>query len=366
MLQILDLKRQYQSLKPEIDRAVEGVLAGGHYIMGPNVKAFEGEMASYLGSAQTIAMNSGTDALHLALRVLGIGPGDEVITTAFTFAATSEAIGILGATPVLVDVDPSTYNLRPDLVAAAVTPRTKAIIPVHLYGQPCDMQAILDLGIPVIEDCAQSIGSSYKGRKTGTLGVIGCYSFFPTKNLGAAGDGGMCATDDSALAERLRMLRSHGWKKKYYQEIIGVNSRLDEIQAAILRVKLPHLDAWNAARRKVAARYDQLLARIPGVTLPGRLGETEPVFHQYTVRVPDRDRVAQAFKEAQIETQIYYPYPLHLLPIHAGLGQGEGAFPESERACREVLSIPMFPELTDAEQDRVIATLEGALSALSR
>ena len=370
MLSICDLARQYQGLKAEIDAAVAGVLASGHYIMGPNVKALEQEIASYLGTSNAIAMNSGTDALHLALRALEIGPGDEVITTAFTFAATSEAIGMVGATPVLVDIDPGTFNIRPDDVERAITPRTRAVLPVHLYGQPADMGPLVAFAerhrLAIVEDCAQSIGSTWSPpgqapRKTGTIGTIGCFSFFPTKNLGAAGDGGMCVTDDPELAGRLRMLRSHGWKRKYFQEILGVNSRLDDIQAAILRVKLPHLEEWNASRRRLAARYDRLLAGIPGVSTPKSLEGTVPVFHQYTVRVPDRDRVAAELKQAGIETQVYYPYPLHLLPIHAQLGKGEGAYPEAERACREVLSLPMFPELTEAEQDTVVERLAEAV-----
>ncbi|MBM3271556.1 MAG: DegT/DnrJ/EryC1/StrS family aminotransferase, partial [Candidatus Sericytochromatia bacterium] len=274
-MQVCDLKRQYQALKPELDAAVAKVLESGHYIMGPTAKQFEQEITEFLGTSHAIAMNSGTDALHLALRALEIGPGDEVITTAFTFAATSEAIGILGATPVLVDIDPATYNLSPDAVRAAITPRTRAIIPVHLFGQPADLEPILaaagERDIAVVEDCAQSTGATWHGRYTGTLGTIGCFSFFPSKNLGAAGDGGMCTTADPALADRLRMLRSHGWKRKYYQEVIGVNSRLDEIQAAILRVKLPHLPAWNARRLEIARRYDHLLADVPEVVVPGTL-----------------------------------------------------------------------------------------------
>jgi len=354
-LQTCDLTRQYLALKSEIDAAVSDVLASGHYIMGPRAKAFEQEVATFLGTPHAIAMNSGTDALHLALRALGIGPGDEVVTTAFTFAATSEAIGILGATPILVDIDPATFNLRPDLVEQAITPRTKAIIPVHLFGQPCDME-------PIVEDCAQSIGATWRGRQTGTLGTIGCFSFFPSKNLGAAGDGGMCVTGDADLAERLRMLRSHGWRRKYFQEIIGVNSRLDEIQAAVLRVKLPHLASWNQQRRAIAERYDALLAGLEGVSRPGGLPETEPVFHQYCVRVPRRDDVMATMRDEGIETQVYYPYPLHLLPIHAPLGHGEGAFPEAERASREVLALPMFPELKDTEQARVCDALAKAFA----
>ncbi|MBM3270846.1 MAG: DegT/DnrJ/EryC1/StrS family aminotransferase [Candidatus Sericytochromatia bacterium] len=367
-LQVCDLKRQYQALKPEIDAAVAKVLESGHYIMGPTARQFEQEIAVFLGTPHAVAMNSGTDALHLALRALEIGPGDEVITTAFTFAATSEAIGILGATPVLVDIDPATYNLSPGAVRAAVTPRTRAIIPVHLFGQPADMEPILAMaaerGIAVVEDCAQSTGATWHGRHTGTLGTIGCFSFFPSKNLGAAGDGGMCTTADPALGDRLRMLRSHGWKRKYYQEVIGVNSRLDEIQAAILRVKLPHLPAWNARRLEIARRYDHLLADVPEVVVPGTLPDTVPVFHQYTIRVPRREQIAAAMKEAGIETQVYYPYPLHLLPIHASLGLAQGALPESEKASGEVLSLPIFPELTDAEQDRVVGALKAALRSL--
>ncbi|MBU6429714.1 MAG: DegT/DnrJ/EryC1/StrS family aminotransferase [Cyanobacteria bacterium REEB65] len=370
-LAICDLTRQYESMRAEIDAAVAAALASGHYIMGPNVKAFEQEIAAYLGTDHAIVMNSGTDALHLALRALGVGPGDEVVTTAFTFAATSEAIGIVGATPVLADIDAATFNVDAAAVEQAITSRTKAILPVHLYGQPVDMGPLRELaqrrGIAIVEDCAQAIGSTWAPaggdpRKTGTIGTIGCFSFFPTKNLGAAGDGGMCVTADPALAERLRMLRSHGWKSKYYQEVLGVNSRLDEIQAAILRVKLPYLESWNADRRRIAARYDRLLASLPGVATPGTLPDTLPVFHQYTVRVRDRDRVAGELKAAGIETQVYYPYPLHLLPIHAGLGKTAGAYPEAERACREVLSLPMFPELAELEQDRVVAALRQAVT----
>ena len=366
MISICDTARQYQSLKAELDAAVLDSLASGRYIMGPNVKAFETEIAEYLGLEHAIAMNSGTDALHLALRALGIGPGDEVITTAFTFAATSEAVGILGGTPVLVDIEPGTFNLDVNKIAAAITTRTKAIIPVHLFGQPCDMGPILALasqhGLAVVEDCAQAMGATWQGRKVGTIGTIGCFSFFPTKNLGGAGDGGLCATADAAIADRIRMLRSHGWKKKYFQEVIGVNSRLDDVQAAILRVKLPHLDRWNAARRAIAAAYDRAFDPLRDVSVPGTLPETEPVFHQYTVRVQGRDLVAAALKTEGIETQVYYPYPLHLLPIHAELGKGAGAYPEAERACSEVLSLPMFPELALDEQEAVIAAVKKVLS----
>lgn len=365
-LAICDMKRQVAALEPALTEAVRQVLASGHFIMGPNVKAFEQEFAAALGSPHAIACNSGTDALHLALRALEVGPGDEVITTSFTFAATSEAIGIVGATPVLVDIDPDTYALDVEQVARAIGPRTRVVLPVHLYGQPVPMGPLLDLanrhGLHVVEDCAQATGATWQDRFVGTLGAVGCFSFFPTKNLGAPGDGGMCLTADATLAERLRMLRSHGWKRKYYQELLGINSRLDEVHAAILRLKLPHLVAWNARRRELAARYDALLAEVPGVVRPGRVAGTSPVFHQYTVRVPARDAVADFLKAEGIETQVYYPYPLHRLPIHEPLGLGEGSLPEAERACREVLSLPMFPELEDAEVDRVVATLREALA----
>ncbi|MEB3237019.1 MAG: DegT/DnrJ/EryC1/StrS family aminotransferase [Candidatus Sericytochromatia bacterium] len=367
-LAICDMKRQVAALEPALTDAVREVLASGYFIMGPNVKAFEQEFAAALGSAHGIACNSGTDALHLALRALGIGPGDEVITTAFTFAATSEAIGIVGATPVLVDIDPVTYAMNLDQVARAIGPRTRVLLPVHLYGQPVPMGGLLELarthGLHVVEDCAQATGARVGDRHVGTLGTIGCFSFFPTKNLGAPGDGGMCLTDDPALAETLRMLRSHGWKRKYYQELLGINSRLDEVHAAILRIKLPHLEAWNSRRRELADRYDRLLADVAEVGLPGRIPGTTPVFHQYTVRVPERDAVAAFLKAEGIETQVYYPYPLHLLPIHVAMGLEPGSLPEAERACHEVLSLPMFPELLDGEVDRVVDALRRALASL--
>ncbi|MEB3204464.1 MAG: DegT/DnrJ/EryC1/StrS family aminotransferase [Candidatus Sericytochromatia bacterium] len=362
------MKRQVASLEPALTEAVREVLASGYFIMGPNVKAFEQEFAAALGSAHAIACNSGTDALHLALRALGIGPGDEVITTAFTFAATSEAIGIVGATPVLVDIDPATYAMDLGQVAQAIGPRTRVLLPVHLYGQPVPMDGLMALArahdLFVVEDCAQATGARCGDRFVGTIGTIGCFSFFPTKNLGAPGDGGMCLTDDPALAETLRMLRSHGWKRKYYQELLGINSRLDEVHAAILRLKLPRLEGWNQRRQALAARYDSLLAQVPGVGLPGRVPDTTPVFHQYTVRVPARDAVAAFLKAEGIETQVYYPYPLHLLPIHASLGLTVGSLPEAERACDEVLSLPMFPELLDEEVDRVVDALRRALTSV--
>ncbi|MGH7201836.1 MAG: DegT/DnrJ/EryC1/StrS family aminotransferase, partial [Planctomycetaceae bacterium] len=272
MIPICDLKQQYQTLKAEIDAAMQDVAANSHYILGPNVKALEQELAEYCGCEHAVGVNSGTDALHLALRALGVGPGDEVITTPFTFIATTEAICMVGATPVFVDIDPETFNIDPQCIEPAVTKRTKAILPVHLYGQPCEMDAIMAIanthGLKVVEDCAQAIGAEYKGRKVGTFGDAGCFSFFPSKNLGCMGDGGMLTTNAPAVYERVEMLRRHGGKVKYHHSEIGVNSRLDELQAAILRVKLPHLDRWSDLRRRHAYRYNALLPQTTGVICP--------------------------------------------------------------------------------------------------
>jgi dTDP-4-amino-4,6-dideoxygalactose transaminase len=310
-----------------------------------------------VGSAHGVGLNSGTDALHLALRALDIGPGDEVITTPFSFVATTEAIGIVGARPVFVDIDPSTYNIDPMLIEAAVTPRTRAIIPIHLYGHPAPMHEIVAIArkhkLAVIEDCAQAIGAKIGDRTVGTFGEFGALSFFPSKNLGAYGDGGMIVTNDGTLADRVRSLRGHGGRVKYYHEEIGVNSRLDEIQAAILRVKLPHLESWTERRRAVAGRYTAAFAAL-GIQLPGDPPDGRHVYHQYTIRVRDRGRVQDELRSAGVQTMVYYPVPLHLQQVHASLGQGEGTFSHSERAASEVLSIPMFPELAPAVQDRVI------------
>lgn len=364
MIPILDLKQQYNELREPMLRAIEDVLENGAFINGPNVKALEREVAAYLGAAHGVGLNSGTDALHLALRALDIGPGDEVITTPFTFVATTEAIGIVGATPVFVDIDPATYNMDPQLIEAVITPRTRAILPVHLYGAPAPMGAIMEIArkhdLYVIEDCAQAIGATIDGRFVGTIGDIGAFSFFPSKNLGAYGDGGMLVTNDESLALRARSLRGHGGRIKYYHEELGVNSRLDELQAAILRVKLPHLDEWISKRRAVAQRYTEALGDL-GVQLPVDARNARHVFHQYTIRVLERDRVQSELNAAGVQTMIYYPVPLHLQKVHAALGQGEGSFPESERAAREVLSIPMFPELNPQVQDRVIEAVRTAV-----
>lgn len=373
MIPILDLIRQHRQLRPELERAFGEVLDAGAFINGPNVKALEEEVASYIGVPDAVGLNSGTDALHLALRALDIGPGDEVITTPFTFIATTEAIGMVGATPVFVDIDPATFNIDPAAIEAAITPRTKAIIPVHLYGLPAPMDEINAVAakhhLAVVEDCAQSIGSTLNGVRTGALGTIGAFSFFPSKNLGACGDGGMIVTADEQLAERVRRLRAHGAAVKYYHDELGVNSRLDELQAAILRVKLPHLEKWIERRRTIAAWYTVELGRLSGIGLPlsPQQQNVRHVYHQFTIRVLDdqRDRVARDLREAGVQTMVYYPVPLHLQSVHANMHLGEGAFPHAERAAREALSLPMFPELRDTEIDHVVSSLEKSLKRQS-
>jgi dTDP-4-amino-4,6-dideoxygalactose transaminase len=365
MIPLLDLGRQYRALKAEIDAAVLGVLESGHFIDGPNVKAFEAELARYTNGAHVVGLNSGTDALALALRALDVGPGDEVVTTPFTFIATAEAITLCGATPVFADVDPATLLIDPNAVAAAISNRTKVILPVHLYGLPADMYRIGKLaakhGLAVVEDCAQALGALAGDRCAGTAGTIGAISFFPSKNLGAYGDGGAAITDDAALADRIRTLRTHGAHVKYHHEEPGVNSRLDEIQAAILRCKLPRLDAWIVKRQAVAAKYRTALHGVEGVVLP----PDDPLhtYHQFTVRVQARDDVAAFLREEGIATAVYYPVPLHLQRAYEHLGVPEGSFPIAERAAREVLSLPIFPEMEDDEIAVVARALERAASA---
>ena len=367
MIPMLDLTVQYRALKPEIDAAVAEVFEHGHFINGPHVQAFEAEIAAYLNIPYAVALNSGTDALHLALRALDIGPGDEVITTPFTFAATTEAIGIVGATPVFADIDPRTFAIDPQQVERLIGPRTKAVLPVHLYGTPAAMGEIMAIaqrcGVAVIEDCAQSIGAKVGGEATGTIGDIGCFSFFPSKNLGAYGDGGMLVTRSERIAARVRALRAHGGAVKYHHEELGVNSRLDEVQAAILRVKLPHLDDWNAQRRTIAQRYTEQLQHVPGLDTPSCAPASLPVYHQYTVRVDQRDALRKLLGDVGIQTMVYYPMPLHLQPVHAHLGLGPGVFPHAERAAAEVLSLPIYPELDVLDQERVIAAIAMARQA---
>jgi len=354
-IQMVDLHAQVAALRPDLDAAIAEVLDSGAFVRGPFVKRFVDALGAYYGGAHALGVGNGTDALQIAYMAVGVGPGDEVVMPAFTFVATAEAAALLGATPVFVDVDPRTFNLDPAQVEAALTERTKAIVPVHLFGQAADVDPILALaearGLAVVEDAAQSVGARYKGRLTGLLGDVGCLSFYPSKNLGAYGDGGALLTPDDATAAALRRIANHGAERKYYHTEVGVNSRLDALQAAILSVKLPHLDAWTAARRAAADRYDERLAGLDGITLPHRAPYADHAFHQYTIRVHGgrRDALAAHLKAAGIPTMIYYPVPLHRLPVFAGLGYAEGSLPESERASREVLSLPMHPALTDEQ-----------------
>lgn len=361
MIPILDLKRQYEQIGQEIEKEVVDVLRSGSYILGKHNKALESELAEYIGVKHSIALNSGTDALHLALRALDIGPGDEVITVAFTFVATTEAIGIVGAKPVFVDIDADTFNIDVERIENAITPKTKAILPVHLYGQPCDMDVIMDIArrhdLFVIEDCCQAIGAKYKGKMVGSFGDVGCFSFFPTKNLGAMGDGGLLTTNSQLINDRVIALRNHGGAVRYYHDEIGVNSRLDEIQAAILRVKFKHIDSWNKKRRENAYRYNELFANYEDVQTPTELDDTYCVYHQYTVKIPNRDEVHKLLQEAGIGAMLYYPVPLHLQKVHEYLGVKQGALPVTEHNTTLVISLPMFPELTAEEQKTVAETL---------
>ncbi len=367
-IQMVDLRGPYRAIQEEIDAAIQAVLDATQFIKGPAVGQFESDLAGYLGVPHVIGVGNGTDALQIAYMALGIGPGDEIITPAFTFIATAEAAALVGATPVFADIDPATFTLDPAHVEALITPRTRAIVPVHLFGQSADMDPILDLahrhGLAVIEDNAQAIGATYRGAKTGTLGTAGCLSFFPSKNLGAFGDGGAVLTRDAALAERMRMIANHGGRHKYFNEIVGVNSRLDTLQAAVLGVKLRHLDAYNEARRAAADRYDALFADEPGVVTPVRAAYGTHVFHQYTLRIRDgrRDAVQAHLKARGIPHAIYYPVPLHRLPVFAAEGRARhGDLRETERAAAEVLSLPMHTELTADQQERIAAAVREAL-----
>ncbi len=359
-VQFLNLKQQYEKIKAEIDAAVMSVVSSGAYILGPNVTALESEIAQYTGTAFAVGLASGTDALLLALKAVGVGAGDEVITTPFTFVATIEAIAYLGAKPVFADIDLATYNIDPISVAAKITAKTKAILPVHLYGYPADMDSIMQLAqkhdLKVVEDCAQAIGTRYRSRHVGGFSDAGCFSFFPTKNMGAMGDGGMVIAQDKAVADELKVLRGHGSRKTYYYDVIGYNSRLDEIQAAVLRVKLKYISRWNQQRRANAELYAQHLKGLP-LTLPPHAAEHEPAFHQYTIRTPKRDALQQYLKNNGITAMIYYPLSLHLQSAYAYLGNGIGSFPSAETADKEVLSLPIHQDLTSSEIEEVCRTI---------
>jgi len=359
-IQMVDLVGQYKSIKKEIDRVVSEVIESGWFIMGPNVKAFEEEAAEYLECKYAIACASGTDALLMTLMVIDINSGDEVITTPFTFAATAEVIGLLGARPVFVDIDPKTYNIEPAAIKKAITKKTKSIIPVHLYGQAADMDEIMEIGrsanLPVIEDACQAIGARYKGKRVCSLGDMSCLSFFPAKNLGAYGDGGMVLTNDESLDKKLRMVRDHGSDKRYHHAILGLNSRLDALQAAILRVKLRHLDKWNEARKDRAALYTELFKSAP-VTTPFTKDHNDHVYHQYSIRVPKRDELQKTLADAGIASAIHYPIPLHLQPAFADPKQPKGKFPISEAIAGEIISLPMFPELKEEAIQKIAGSV---------
>jgi len=364
-LPLVDLHAQYASIKAEVDAAMRAVVETAAFVGGPAVREFETAFAAYCECKRVVSCGNGTDAIYVVLRGLGIGPGDEVITVANTFIATAEAISNTGARPVFVDVRADTALLDTTKLEAAITPRTKAIVPVHLYGQPADMDEITRIArahdLVVIEDAAQAHGARYRGRRVGTLATAATFSFYPGKNLGAYGDGGAIAFSDAALAEKCAMLRDHGRLDKYLHEIEGVNSRLDTLQAAVLLVKLRHLDAWNEARRRAAARYLERLAGIRDLVVPVVADGNEPVWHLFVVRHPERDRLREAMEKAGIGVGIHYPVPLHLQPAYKHLGYERGTFPVAEELAATCWSLPLFPELTEADVDRVVGALRGAL-----
>jgi len=367
---LLDLAAQYEPIREELLAAITRVCDSQRFILGAEVDALERELAAYLGVGHAVAVSSGTDALLVAMLALGIGPGDEVITSTFSFFATAGCVARLGATPRLVDIDPDTYNLDPAGVRAALSPRTRAIVPVHLYGLCADMDPILaaaaERGVPVIEDAAQAIGATYKGRSAGAMGAAGCYSFFPTKNLGAFGDAGLVTSNDPALAREVRLLRNHGAEPKYFHKRIGGNFRLDALQAAVLRVKLPHLADWTAARRRNAERYRRRFAEaglVNRVGLPAEPPDCLHIFNQFVVRVPRRDAVRAHLTASGIGTEIYYPVPFHLQECFASLGHRRGDFPHAEAAADSTIALPIYGELTEQQQSAVVAALGDALSS---
>ena len=365
MIPFVDLKAQYRTIKPEIDAAIQRVLESCEFTLGSEVAAFETEFAAYCEAAHGIGVNTGTSALHLALLALGVGPGDEVITVPFTFMATVSAIDYTGATPVFVDIEPRGFTLDATLLEASITPRTRAIVPVHLYGQPADMDPIMAIarrhGLAVVEDACQAHGAEYKGRRVGSIGDMGCFSFYPGKNLGACGEGGMVVTQSAAHTRTLRMLRDWGAEQRYVHLLKGYNYRMEGIQGAVLRVKLRRLAQWTERRRAAAAQYERLLAG-SGVGTPVAAEFARHVYHLYAIRCADRAALQAALGARGIQTGIHYPTPVHLLPAFASLGHGPGDFPVAERAAREVLSLPLFAELTSAQVDEVAAAVHDALA----
>ncbi len=359
---LCDLKAQYLYIQPEIDDAIKSIIAKTNFIQGEEVRLLEKEFAAFSGARFGVGVASGTDALHLALLALGVGPGDEVITTAHTFTATAEAIYYCGAKPVLVDIDPKSYNIDPAKIEERITVLTKAIVPVHLYGQPADMDPILDVagrhGLPVLEDACQAHGAEYKGKRAGSLGIAACFSFYPGKNLGAYGDAGMIVTNEEKLAKWCAMMADHGRTEKYSHDCIGYGKRMDTLQAAILRAKLRHLEAWTETRRRIAALYNQKLAGV--VETPYEPDWVSAVYHLYVIRVPERDKVFQRLRETGIGAGIHYPIPLHLQPAYAYLGYQRGDFPHTEEAADSILSLPIFPEMEE-QIDYVVAQLKVAL-----
>jgi dTDP-4-amino-4,6-dideoxygalactose transaminase len=362
-LQFLDLKAQFSSIREEVMQAVESVFESQHFILGKEVQLLEQEIAKYVGVRAGVGCASGSDALYLALLALHIGRGDEVITTPFTFVATAGAIARTGAKPVFVDIDPVTFNIDTKLIEAAVTERTRAIMPVHLFGLSADLDPILNISskhnLAIVEDAAQAIGATYNGKQVGSFGLCGCFSFFPSKNLGCAGDGGMITLNDAKIEDELRLLRAHGSRKKYQYEILGTNSRLDALHAAILRVKLRHLDAWASKRCQHADLYRQLFAeyKVTSVTLPSSPENCTHVYNQFVIRVPDRDQLRGHLEAQGIPTDVYYPSPLHVQQAFSYLGYSKGDFPESEKASSEVLALPVYPELSEANQDRIVRAI---------
>jgi len=362
----LDLKAQFETIRQETLAAVTRVMEHQHFILGPEVDKFEKEVGSYIGAEFSFGCASGSDALLLSLMALECGPGDEVITVPFTFVATAGSIARLHAKPVFIDIDPVTYNLDPAKLEKAITPKTKAIMPVHLFGLSSDMDAIMSIadkyGIPVIEDAAQAIGSKYHGKMIGTIGQFGCFSFFPSKNLGGGGDGGLITTNDPEIAKKLKVLRVHGSPRKYEYQVVGVNSRLDALQAAILSVKLPHLDTWAQGRQRNADRYRKLFAELKLDSLIGLPVVPEGynhVYNQFTIRCKERDALKKHLADEGIPTEIYYPFPLHTQPAFEYLGYKQGDFPETEKAALQALSLPIYPELTEAQQRSVVSAIAG-------